>query len=177
MATQPWLTEAYNCADEIGVLLKNEYDPKQADILIRMGEPENLSSLAYQIGQDELVIVTHPDSTLQNLSIEEVQILFSLSDDSRNQIWAFSPEEDIQKIFAQEILQGRVITSFARIATTPQNMVNSINQDQKTVGILSRRWKPELLREIFVLPAVPILAIFSAEPRGLENNLVSCLQR
>jgi len=177
MATQPWLTEAYKCADQIGIILKNEYDPAQADIQIRMGEPENLASPAYQIGQDDLVIVTHPESTLQNLSQDEVQQLFSISGEPPNQVWAFSPGEDVQQIFTREILRERIITSFARISTNPQDMVNSINQDIRSVGVLPRRWKPDFLREVFALPSIPILVILSAEPRGPENDLISCLQR
>ena len=88
--TQPWLSDAYNCAQGLHFILSNGNDPAQAEISIRLGEPAQLTSPAFQIGQDDLLVVTHRESPLQNLSQADVQNLFSNPDPAAIQIWVFA---------------------------------------------------------------------------------------
>ena len=176
-ATQPWLADAYNCAQGLQVVLSNVNDPKQADISIRMGEPDQLSSPAYQIGQDDLLVVTHRENQLQNLTVAEAQSLFSHPEPQAIQIWVFASGEDDQQVFAREVLRGQVVTSLARVAVSPQQMSDSLNQDKNGVGFLPRRWQTETLRDIFTLSKVPVLALVKSEPQGLIKALLACLQK
>lgn len=175
-ATQPWLVKAYNCADSLGVVLFLTNDPARADISLRMGEPEELNSKAFQIGRDDLLVVTQRESPLQNLNQEEVRNLFAWPDESV-QVWVFAPGEDVEQVFAREVMSGQIVSSLARIALSPQQMSDALNRDKKAVGILPRGLMAGNTREIFSLTGVPVLALTKSEPGGLTKALLACLQK
>lgn len=175
-ATQPWLSEAFICAQEIQVILSNTNDLAEAEIDIRMGEPPDLKKLAFEIGRDDLLIVTHRESPVQNLTLEQARALFS-EPGTTVQIQVFATGEDIQQVFNREIMLGATLTSQARLALGPQQMSDTLNNDQNLVGILPRRWKAGTVREVFSLPDVPILALTQAEPQSGVKELIGCLQK
>jgi hypothetical protein len=176
-AAQPWLSDAYNCADSLSLILSNIYDPGQADITIRLGEPPQLATPAFKIGRDDLLVVTHSDSSLQNLTAAEVRSLFFNPEPAKMDIWVFAAGEDIQQVFTKEVLGDQPITSLARLAVSPQQMSDALNQDKNAVGILPRRLMTSTLREVFVLPNIPVLAVVKSEPQGSTKALLACLQK
>src|ERR1700752_880804 len=76
-AAQPWLNDIYQCAGQNNVVLSRIDDSFSASITLRVGEPKILSSPAYQIDTDEILIVTHRQSLVQNLTVEEARTLFA----------------------------------------------------------------------------------------------------
>lgn len=175
-ATQPWLSEAYTCAQELQLVISNSNDPAQADITIRMGEPISLNLPVFQIGTDDLLVVVHRESPVQNMAVEQVRALFSKPDASA-QIWVFASGEDIQQYFSREVMQTASLASSARIALSPQQMSDALNTDKNIVGILPRRWMAGTVRVIFTLADVPVLALTRSEPEGAIKELLSCLQK
>jgi hypothetical protein len=176
-STQPWLAQAYKCAESQQVILSNVLDPQQADISLRLGEPERLASPAYQIGQDDLLVVTRSDGPLQNLTTLETQELFSHPNTQAVQVWVFASGEDLQQVFTREVLGDQIVTSLARAAVSPQQMSDALNQDKTAVGILPRHSLTGALRAVFSLPNVPVLALTPAEPQGPIKALLACLQK
>jgi len=175
-ATQPWLSEAFACAQELQIILATSNDPAQAQISLRMGEPDNLKSAGYQIGSDDLLIVVNRESPLQNLSMEQARSLFAGSD-AAIQVWVFAGKEDIQLVFSREIMAGTPTSTLARLALSPQQMLDALNAEKKIAGFLPRHWKAGTVREIFSLPDVPILAVTTSEPEGAVKEVLGCLQK
>ena len=173
-AAQPWLTELYTCADNSSVVLNLTAD--DPDILLRVGEPEIIISPVYQIDEEEILIVTNRESPIQNLTLSEVQELFSQGNDSA-QVWVYSSDADVQIAFDQLVMKGRSVTSFAGLATSPQQMSNLINAEKDAVGILPKHWMTGNVREVFSAGTVPVLAITKEEPQGAVKDLIACLQK
>jgi hypothetical protein len=140
-----------------------------------VGEPEVLISPAYQVDEEEILIVTHRESPIQNLSFEEVQELFAKGDSSA-QVWVYSSGEDLQMAFDQLVMKGRSVTSSARVAVSAQNMSDLLNSESNAVGILPRHWKTGNIREVFSAGKLPVLALTKEEPQGKVKELLSCLQ-
>ncbi len=176
-ATQPWLLDAYTCAQDLQIILSNVNDPTQAEIRIRLGEPAGLSSPAYQIGQDDLLIVTQRENPLQNLTRAEAQKLFTNPQPETLQLWVFASGEDIQQVFSQDIMNGQPVSSLARVAFSPQQMSDTLNQDKNAVGILPGHWKSGSTRNVFTLSNLPVLAIVKDEPQGPIKDILACLQK
>jgi hypothetical protein len=172
-AAQPWLSELYTCAENLAVALNVNAD--EPDIYLRVGEPEVLISPAYQVDEEEILIVTHRESPIQNLSFEEVQELFAKGDSSA-QVWVYSSGEDLQMAFDQLVMKGRSVTSSARVAVSAQNMSDLLNSESNAVGILPRHWKTGNIREVFSAGKLPVLALTKEEPQGKVKELLSCLQ-
>ena len=173
-AAQPWLTELYTCADNSPVTLNLTAD--KPDIILRVGEPEIIISPVYQIDEEEILIVTNRESSVQNLTLSEAQELFAQGDDSAK-VWVYASDADVQIVFDQLVMKGRSVTTFAGLATSPQQMSNLINAEKDAVGILPKHWMAGNVREVFSAGTVPVLAITKEEPQGVVKELISCLQK
>src|SRR5688572_3418608 len=174
-AAQPWLMDLYACAGTFAVISRVD-EPSAADISLRVGEPEFLVAPAYQIDVEEILIVTHRQSPVQNLTLEEARALFVGQGDASVQVWVYAPEEDVQRVFDQTVMVERSVVSSARLAVNPQEMSDTLVNQANAVGILPRHWKAGDVREVFPVATVPVLAITQAEPEGVIKELIACLQ-
>jgi hypothetical protein len=175
-AAKPWLAEVYSCSQQASVVV-NLSDPGSADIQIRIGEPELLTNLSYRIDTEDILIVTHRESPIQNLNLEEARSLFAGQGDPSLQVWVYAEGEDLQTAFEQAVMAGQPITSLARLAAGPQQMSDVFNAQKNAVGILPRRWWAGNTREVFMAVSVPVLAITKTQPAGVVRELLACLQK
>lgn len=174
-ATTPWLAELYSCAERSNAAVQLTSDAP--DIFLRLGEPGKVTSPVYQIGEDELLIVTHRDSTLPSLSLEDVQALFAGQNTAA--IWVYSSDADIQVLFDQLVMKGRSVSSFAKVAFSPEKMSKEISADPNSVGILPRKFLEAggNLREVYSAGSVPVLAMTKVEVAGMTKDVLSCLSK
>ena len=175
-AAQPWLVDAYACAESFAVISRAD-DSSSADVILRVGEPEFLSSFAYRIDTEDILIVTQRQSPIQNLTLDEARALFAGQGDPSVEVWVYASGEDVQEVFDQVVMEGRPVTSLARLAVNPQQMSDTLNNDPNTVGILPRHWKVGDSRYVYTIPSVPVLAIVKSEPQGVVKDLLACLQK
>jgi hypothetical protein len=175
--TQTWLTELYDCAGEISATIRLSDSPSVADIRLQLGEPEFLSSFAYQIDEEEILIVTNRVSPIQNLTLDEAQALFMGLGDPTVQVWVYASEAEGQKVFDQFVMEGRSVTSSARVAVNPQQMSDTLVSESNAVGILPRHWKAGDVRDVYSVAKVPVLALTQTEPQGVVKSLLACLQK
>jgi hypothetical protein len=177
-AAQPWLTELYDCAaEQKNIFLSRVDDPNAAELGLRIGEPEFLSSSAYQIDDEELLIVTQRQSPIQDLTLDEARALFMGLGSPSVQLWVYASGEDVQQVFDQFVMEGRNVSPSANVAATPQQMSDTLLNERNTVGILPRHWKVGDAREVFSVATVPVLALTSSEPQGVVRELIACLQK
>jgi hypothetical protein len=174
-AAQPWLADLYDCAAGESVVLRLS-DLGSAQIVLRIGQPADLGTPAYQIDSEDILIVTHRESPVQNLSADEAWKLFAEGREGI-QVWVFAAAEDVQQILDREVLHGSPVTSLARLATSPQQMSDSLNAEKDAVGVLPRHWKAGNAREVYTIPDVPVLAIVNQEPDVAIKGLLTCLQK
>lgn len=174
-ATQPWLTELFACANEQSVILNvTATDP---EIDLRVGEPEVLTSSVFQVDEEELLIVTNRQNSVQSLTLEEAQALFAGKGDPSVQVWVYASDTDLQILFDQFVMNGRSVSSSAKLAADPQEMSDLLNSESNAVGILSRHWKAGDVREVYSVGKMPVLAIVSGEVTDTIHTLLTCLSR
>jgi hypothetical protein len=175
-AAEPWLSDLYTCAGTATVLNRVD-NPSTADIALRVGEPKVLSSSAYQIDTEEILIVTHRQSPVQNLTVEDARALFAGQGESSVQVWVYASDADVQEVFDKFVMEGRAVTPSAILAATPQQMADTLNNQPNTVGILPTHWKMGDSRFVFTIPNIPVLALTKSEPQGTIKELIACLQK
>ena len=175
-ATQPWLPSVFACASP-GMIVRVADSPADADFSLRLGEPDILAVPAFQIDTEEILVVTHRQSPVQNLTVEGVRELFAGQGDPSVQVWVYASEEDVQRVFEQAVMEGRSVTSLAKLAVDLQEMSDTLNNEPNTVGILPRRWKAGDSRFVYTIPDVPVLVIMKEEPGEEIQALISCLQK
>jgi hypothetical protein len=171
----PWLADVYSCAESIAVISRVD-DPSAADIILRVGEPKYLASAAYQIDEEEILIVTHRQSPVQNLTLDEAQALFAGLGDPSVQVWVYASDEDVFEVFDRFVMEGRSVSSSSNVAVTPQQMSDVLNGESTAIGILPRHWKAGDVREVYSVAMAPVLAITQNEPQGAINQIIGCLQ-
>lgn len=175
-AAQPWLPEFYECAGTSSVISRSD-DPSSAEIVLRVGEPQLLASPAFQIDTEEILIVTHRQSPIQNLNLKGSRALFAGQGDPSVQVWVYASGEDVQEAFDQAVMAGGRVSPSARLAFTPQQMSDTLVNERNAVGILPRHWKAGDVREVFRVATVPVLAITKSEPQDVIKELIACLQK
>lgn len=173
-SAQPWMNDLFTCASELSIAVK--VTSEEPEIYLRIGESETVLSPTYQIDEEELLIVTHRESPVQNLSLAEAQALFEGLGDSSVQVWIYPSELDLQEVFNQAVMQGRSVTSSAMVAVNPQQMSDVLNSESNSVGILSKHWKAGNSREVYSVGVFPVLAILRDEPQGAVASMLACLQ-
>jgi hypothetical protein len=173
-STQPWLPEVFDCAPE-NVIVRVADDPIAADVSLRLGEPDFMPAGMYQIDTEEILVVTHRQGPVQNMTVETVRELFAGQRNPSVAVWVYASGEDVQGVFEQAVMQGRSVTSQARLATGPQHMSDTLNNEPNTVGILPRHWKAGDSRFVYTIPDVPVLALVREEPAGAVQAILACL--
>ncbi len=167
--------DVYACAPQ-GIAMRIVNSPWQADLTIRLGEPNLWPASVYQIGSEDILVLASPQNPLPDLTLEEARALFAGQSAPSVQVWVYAEGEDIQRVFEQDVMAGRPVTSLARLAVGPQHMVEALSQNFDAVGFLPRRWATGNLRALFVLPNIPVLALVENEPQGALRALLACLQ-
>ena len=182
-AASPWIDGLYPCTPA-GAAVRLS-DSSSSDLELRLGEPDHLGSPAYQIDSAEMLVVVHPQTGVGQLTLDQVRELFSGQvtnwsamggADVAVQVWTYAPAEDVEEYFDRAILNGRPVTSLARLAVSAQSMSDSVGLVAGSIGFLPRRWKTGNTREVLALPSLPVLAITKTEPAGMLKDLLSCLQ-
>lgn len=179
----PWLETAYECAPAgTGIVLSSR---DKADLILQLTEPRPLTLAAFQIGQDDLLVVTHPQVGVGPLLSSQVEAIFAgqISNwsevggaDQEVQVWVYPPDTDVQQFFDHSILHERPPSSLARLAVSEQHMSDSVGSSPGSVGILTRRWLTGNTPEILSVATVPVLALMHGTPEGALASLVTCLQ-
>lgn len=172
-SAEPWMNELFACANDRSILVNVTAD--DPDIFLRIGEPEILLSPAYQVGEEEILVVTHRESPVQNLTLAEVQALFAGQGDESLQLWVYASGSDVQAMFDQLVMEGRSISSFAKVAASPQEMSAVLNSESNSLGILPKRWMAGNVRDVYSLGVFPVLAMTQEDPQGAVKALLGCL--
>jgi len=177
------LTDLYNCSTPSTAILLS--DPQAADIAIRLGPPDNLSSPAFQIGTDDVAVIVQSQNNMDNLTADQIHSIFlgQVTDwkdvggsDMPIQVWTYAQGEDIQQIFEQNIMNNQPVTSSARLAVSVQNLLDSIAKNADSIGYLPRSLETANVHDVFKVASKPLLAITKSQPQGAVNDLIACLQ-
>ena len=189
-AAAPWLAGLYDCAGANVVTAEQRaadfLDPQSVNLAIRIGQPANLTSPAYQIGSEDILVILNPQNPINALTAEQVRGLFTgqvlnwqevNGSNAPVQVWVFSSGEDVWQIFEQTALGGSPATSMARLAAGPDEMAQAIASDVNAVGILTRHWKAGNVSAVYNVASVPVLALTPAKPQGAVQELLACLQK
>jgi len=178
------LTDLYNCSTPSTAILLS--DPQSADISIRLGPPDDLSSPAFQIGMDDVVVIVQSQNNIDSLTADQNHSIFlgqvtNWKDvggsDLPIQVWAYAQDEDIQQIFEQTIMDGQRVTSLARLAVSTQNMLDSVSKDASAIGFLPHGLETKDVHDVYKVASAPILAITKSQPQPVMKDLIACLQK
>jgi hypothetical protein len=178
------LTDLYNCSSPSTAILLS--DPQTADITLRLGPPDSLSSPAFQVGTDDVAVIVQSQYNIDALTVDQVHSIFlgqvtNWKDvggsDLPIQVWTYAQGEDIQQIFEQRVMNNQPVTSLARLAVSAQNMSDSVATNAGSIGFMPRSLETANVRDVYKVASEPLLAITKSQPQGEVNDLIACLQK
>jgi len=189
-AASPWLSELSACAGDMTVnavpRAANLIDPQSADMAIVIGSTPGRNSNAYQIDEEELMVILNAQNPVKSLTTEQARDLFTGlikswdavgGLDAPVEVWVFSPGDDIQQIFVITFLAGSSVTSDARLATSMEEMRQAIAGNVNAVGLLNGSWTMNDLTTAFSISGLPVLVLTQGEPLDTIQRVISCLQK
>jgi len=164
-----------------------------AQLSLRMGEPDPLRGYAAQVGTAEIVFVANLKNKQSNLARKDlIEILAGrthLWEQVSNpvmsgaiQVWMFPEGDESTTQIEQVVLKGLPLTTFARIAPDPEAMLQAVAAGDGALGYLPKPWLNGSVRAVQVDPSMqqaltlPVLSISSSEPQGAARILLGCLQ-
>jgi hypothetical protein len=190
VAAAPWLADLDACARSnvvrVELCVADYFDLNGVMLVMRIGQPTNLTSPAYQIGTDDLLVIVNRQNPISKLTTNQMRGLFTgqvqtweaiNGTDAPVQVWVFPSGEDVQQIFDQTALGGSPVASAARLANSPDEMSQAVANDVNAIGVLTRHWKAGNVSDVFTVASVPVLAITPSEPQGASARILTCLQK
>jgi ABC-type phosphate transport system substrate-binding protein len=147
-------------------------------------------AFAAVIGHEELVIVTHPANPAANISLADLQSIYSgaqrswpgQEESSGVQPWVYPSGEDVQEIFEAALGGSQPSARVVHLAPDPPAMREAIAANPTAIGFLPRRWVDDSVKILTVdgldsaLLRRPVLAWSKSEPMGPEKAWLICLQ-
>jgi len=182
----------YECAHQEGLTLILTED--QPDLSLRWGPLTGWQGYAAVIGQESWAVVVHPSNPLDQLSLEQLQAIFtgqikswqqaggSAGDIQEIHAWAYPAGSDLQQVFEGSMGGQALPDGQTYIAPDPPALLESVAQDPAAVGFVPRRWLDKRVKALNIQDldasrmAQPILALSAAEPLGSSANWLVCLQ-
>ena len=169
------------CAASVGAAVQRaDDDPAGSGVIaLQLGAPDD-GRFAAVLGQEQVVVIVHPDNLQPNLTREDALAIFS----GRQKSWPDGTEILAWSLPVISDTRAAMLTAgftFAGtgLAATPQAMLQAVSSDAAAIGYLPARWVDSSVRalEITGMPVeVPILAISRQEPQGSARALLVCLQ-
>jgi hypothetical protein len=190
-STTPWLEKFFKCSGDrvinAELLPADLLDLDSSDLVMRISMPTEPITPAYQIGTDDLLVIINPQNPVSKLTVDQVFTLFTgriqtwKSINNTNNpvhVWVFAAGEDVQQVFEQAVLGDSPVTSLARLANSPEEMLQAVSNDAGAVGLITRSWETKTTSDAFtVARSLPILAIPQSEPTGALAQILACLQK
>ena len=169
--TEFQMNEVYACANDLSIILKVTH--QNPEVYFQFGEPDVLLDFAYQIDEEEMIVVVNKQNDMQDVSVEEIQNLFATQ---TMQVWVYPSASEMQKVLNQFVMNGRGVSSFANVAVSPKQVVEKIESESNAIGFIPKSLITENLKEIYSIGIFPVLALTESEPQGAVKSLIGCLQ-
>jgi hypothetical protein len=195
-----WMLPTMNaCAlkqSNIGIILASGSQNQIPELSLTFGEEKPIDGSALQIGQDNLIIVTHPENPLTELSKKDIQAIFSgqvrswsqfTQDERQSQkeitLWDYPTGVNSQTIFQSIFLEKHSRNPYAWLAPNPELLRQAVANDPGSIGYLPARWLNNSIRALKINDLdsndlrQPILAIAHVNPGQPEKTWLICLEQ
>ncbi|MCU0485283.1 MAG: substrate-binding domain-containing protein [Anaerolineales bacterium] len=199
-AVRTWQPAFQKCAapeSEIRLLIEEipwTHMKFESGLSIRLGSPTMEAQFyAAQIGEEQVVLVVHPENPLSELSVDDVRSIYNgqittwdelgVSYTKNVAAWSYPEGDELSQIFQAAVWSSGQPAIQAFLAPDPQAMLEVVRDNPGAIGYLPSSWLDKAeLKPVTLEPEVtaalrhPVLVISAHELQGLERSLVSCLQ-
>jgi hypothetical protein len=161
-------------------------DPDRYDLTIRFAYPQESTEEAVLLVWDHVVLVVHSSNPIDSLSIAQWQAVFTGR--VRNwksvggkqgpiQVWVGTKGDEVRQAVDARLLGDAVVSPLAKIAPSPQAMLDAVRDDPGAVGYLVHSWRSDQVKTFDLGIELPVLAYSSTTNVPVAaRDLLICLQ-
>jgi len=169
----------------VSELFPSQFNSKEHDLVIQMGEAAPEFMLAAQIASERFSIVSHLSKSPKSFSFIDITNIFGGQTNNWAefdkaegliQVWLSTESDGSQRFLKEQILNGQSLTSNAKIASSPTHLLFEIQQDEKAIAILPDAWLDSSVSSVSLVGSLPILAASEHRSGGAIAAIIACLQ-
>ncbi len=147
----------------------------------------------FELGQDRLAVIVHPENPLAALTLAQLQRVYSGEITQWNELdpaasadsitlWVNSPDDQTLAVFLTNLLHQAKVDAEAYLAPHPEEMRTAVSRDPDGIGFLPARWLDTSVKEIILNDlgqglTVPIVALSAQAPDSQQQLWLDCIQR
>jgi len=164
-----------------------------ADMILRWGDPPaEDQNTWFQIGEDNLVIITHPDNPLSEITADQLQRIFTGQIRSWSEIGEYTEGifavdlpagNEIHQAFSASLGEKPSLSPGAQIAADAVTMRQAVAAQPGAIGYLPARWLDDSVKKLPVIDSrqprritFPVLIRFVKPPNPAQQTWLDCLQ-
>lgn len=203
-----WQPKIYACAQDfpqLAVFAVESVTTGGSTIKLQLGAPDNTAEPdetvenSYVIAQEEVILIASPDFPLNEISISQLQGIFtgqlttsqSLVPEAEPDLiqpWTYPTTDETRRTFEGAVFSGEVPPIQALIAPDPASMLKTIVTTSRSIGYLPGSAlslaNAEQSGQFKILPLAdesaafrqPVIAQLSVKPDDLLNAYLQCLE-
>ncbi len=204
-ALEHWLPKVSACAEPVmdfGVYVQvrptEELTLDEADLILRLGEPQENDLYITLLGTEKILIISGEDVPLSSISIKSLQAIFTrqirnwqdvpeIRDEGieiNQPIQAFSYPEghEIRNLFLKDFLETSEISTHLHVFSSFDVLQNLLEEYPFSIGYILESQVPVGVKILSITDLDSqsiqhyVLAVTGQEPQGALRQLLLCLQ-
>ena len=166
-------------------LFPSQMRPTELDVVLHLAPELDEFPNVVQIAVESIFLISHPANSAISLSEADLAAIFSGQtsnwsaiggDDREISLWAPTASEESRAFLEERILNGLPLSSNARLASSPEQMLSAVRNDQQAIGVLPGAWLDNSLHSTVLGADLPLLLSAPNPFEGELQNLAACLQ-
>jgi hypothetical protein len=183
-------------------VLVNEYPidrifAQSADISIIYDNPIDPALPAFQLAQDELVVIVNPQNSISNLSLITLQgilqnFIIQWVDVDPNvgkeissniEVLMYSRNDELQKIIETRLNGGKTVGNRISISEEPAAVREAVSKNPGAIGIIPKAYLTDDVKVVGIndVSQKDLVLIIIAQTRGqpgdLQTTMINCLEQ
>ncbi len=183
-------------------VLVNEYpitrmNAQSADITLVYEKPVDPNLPAYQIGEDQLVVIINPQNKVSSIPLVILHGIFqgfithwdavdpSITQDISGviDIWGYKQSDELQIIIENRLNEAKHLNTQINLADYPEVVKEMVAKNPVSIGVITQAYLTDEVKAVKIdgLPeqdlSLPIVAQTRGQPGDRQVNLLTCLQQ
>ncbi len=113
-----------------------DLDDNKIDIALSLVKSENNSFEEKEIGLDAVCVVTNKEHDETDLSLAEIASIFEGTSKQHYNVYCLDASNEYREFFDKEVMQGKQVTSSAKIFKDEKELLKELSKDPNGIGII-----------------------------------------
>lgn len=169
----------------IETLFASQMQPAELDLVLHLAPELEAFPYVLQIGEEDLFLISYPNNSNLSLSEADLAAIFAGQttnwsafggDDREISVWVPTASAEGRIFLEAHLLNSLPISSNARLASSPEQMLSAVRNDEQAIGVLPGAWLDDSVHSTVLGKGIPLLLSSPDQFQGTLQDLAACLQ-